>query len=219
MKYSIFALLLVATLALSGCGSGFEWFPGTPQPLTIFTKTLPDAAIGTPYSQILIATGGKTPYAWTLDSGSLPDGLTLNFFGVISGTPTAASKTSTFTVKVTDSASPNVTATQSLTITIPGAGGVLTITTTSPLKSGKVQQQYSTIKFAATGGTSTYNNWSTSKAANCPPTGLNLNKTTGEFGGTPAAGTAGTCTFTVWVFDTTIPTPLSGSAPFTITVQ
>ena len=80
MKLKGYILLgLMMLITLSGCGSGFEWLPGTPQALTVFTKTLPNAAIGAPYSQPVLATGGKSPYAWTLDSGTLPDGLSLNF--------------------------------------------------------------------------------------------------------------------------------------------
>jgi hypothetical protein len=194
--YILLGLMMIGTL--TGCGSGFEWFPGTPQALTIFTTTLPNAAIGTPYSQTLMATGGKTPYVWTLDSGTLPAGLSLNFYGVISGTPTLASTTQQFTVKLTDSANPNVTATKLLTITIPGTTN-LSIITTSPLKNGAVQQQYSTT-FTASGGTGTYTNWSTSKATRCPPANLILNNK-GLLSGTPSFTTISSCTLTVTVTD------------------
>jgi hypothetical protein len=53
-----------------------------------------------------------------VDSGSLPDGLTLSASGVISGTPSAAS-TFTFSVEATDSASPTPqTAAAELTIIV-----------------------------------------------------------------------------------------------------
>src|SRR5205823_7815501 len=62
-------------------------------------------AVGTAYSQTLAATGGTPPYAWSVISGSLPAGLTLNATsGAISGTPTTAG-TSNFTVQVIDSSS------------------------------------------------------------------------------------------------------------------
>ena len=207
MKFKGYILLgLMMLITLSGCGSGFEWFPGTPQALKIYTTTLPNAAIGSPYSQILLATGGKTPYVWTVDSGTLPDGLTLNFYGVISGTPTATSTTQTFTAKVTDSASPNVTATQSLTITI--TGGPLAIATTS-LPSVLMGTAYNQT-LAATGGSGTYT-WALSSGT--LPAGLNLNTSTGVISGT--ASTAQT--FTVKVTDSAA-TPATATQTLTIGV-
>ncbi|RLC74381.1 MAG: hypothetical protein DRI61_16745, partial [Chloroflexi bacterium] len=84
-----------------------------PEPLNINTPGLPSGTVGTSYSYILSASGGTSPYTWSLKSGSLPDGLSLNDNGVISGKPTV-SGTYTFTVKVIDSATPtpNVTTKQ-----------------------------------------------------------------------------------------------------------
>jgi len=56
-----------------------------------------------------------TPFTWTVDSGTLPPGLSLSPGGAITGTPTAAG-TFNFTLKVTDST--GLTATQAQTITI-----------------------------------------------------------------------------------------------------
>jgi formylglycine-generating enzyme required for sulfatase activity len=60
--------------------------------------------VGTAYSQTLTATG-DTPITWTIDSGTLPAGLSLTG-AVISGTLTTAG-TSTFTVKATNAAGNN----------------------------------------------------------------------------------------------------------------
>ena len=98
-------------------------------PLVITTTSLPNGIVGTPYSQPLTATGGVTPRTWSLDSGSLPAGLTLWAGGTISGTPTGPFGTSTFTVKVVDSAdSEGATrsATKELSITIGKTPTVLT---------------------------------------------------------------------------------------------
>ena len=50
---------------------------------------LPDATVGYPYSVLLQATNGSTPYYWQVVSNSLPPGLALNpNNGLLSGTPT-----------------------------------------------------------------------------------------------------------------------------------
>jgi len=89
---------------------------------SITTTTLPGGTQNTAYSTTLAASGGTQPYTWSITTGTLPIGLSLNSgTGVISGTPTA-SGTSNFTVQVTDADSQSTT--QSLSITIaPGGGG------------------------------------------------------------------------------------------------
>jgi len=53
----------------------------------IITDTLPNGIIGVDYEQILAAFG-TPPITWSLESGSLPQGLTLDTSGIISGNPT-----------------------------------------------------------------------------------------------------------------------------------
>ena len=64
------------------------------------TNPLPDGTVGTVYNQQLAAE--NTPSQWSVTSGPLPAGLTLNG-NTISGTPSTAG-TSTFTVTATNSA-------------------------------------------------------------------------------------------------------------------
>ena len=101
----------------------------TSQPLTIVistalaitTTSLPGGSVGTAYSATLEATGGAQPYTWSVSSGTLPSGLSLNSSsGIISGTPTA-SGSSSFTVQVADSESPAVIKQATFSITISSA--------------------------------------------------------------------------------------------------
>ncbi len=181
--------------------------------LAITTTSLPNGAVGTGYSQTLAATGGVTPYTWSV-AGSLPAGLSLNTStGVISGTPTATG-TSNFTVTVTDSTTPTAqTKSQSLSITIDGAsGGALSITTTS-LSSGVEGADYSGT-VGVSGGVPPYT-WSIT-VGSLPP-GLSLNTSTGVISGTPSA--TGTSNFTVTVTDSTTPTPLIATQSLSITIS
>ncbi|MEJ0091441.1 MAG: Calx-beta domain-containing protein [Limisphaerales bacterium] len=67
------------------------------------TSPLPAGTVGLSYSQSLQATGGSTPYTWSIVSGSLPPGLILNSgSGNISGSPTTANSY-TFRIRVTGS--------------------------------------------------------------------------------------------------------------------
>lgn len=88
-------------------------------PLVIVTTQLPTAAIGVPYSETLLATGGNTlTYIWTV-SPPLPAGLTLNSStGHITGTAMApAIANCTFTLN--DGASPAVLRSIPVTVDVP----------------------------------------------------------------------------------------------------
>src|SRR5271166_5598338 len=57
---------------------------------TITTTSLPNATLGVAYSQQLQESGAAATVAWSISSGVLPSGLTLDSStGVISGTPTS----------------------------------------------------------------------------------------------------------------------------------
>lgn len=88
--------------------------------LAVLTASLPNGTVGTAYTTTLQAGGGTPPYTWS-ETGTLPQGLSLDSStGVISGNPSEAG-TSTFTATVTDSASAQATA--SLGITIGASSG------------------------------------------------------------------------------------------------
>jgi len=83
--------------------------------LAVVTTTLSNGTVDSPYSEELTATGGVSPYTWSVSAGSLPNGLSLSAGGTISGTSTTLG-TSTFTVQVEDSLSN--TDTQELVIVV-----------------------------------------------------------------------------------------------------
>jgi hypothetical protein len=91
--------------------------------LVQITTPLPllNGLINTPYSVTLSAAGGLPPYTWQ-PIGSLPQGLSLDSSGVISGTPTMATGLlgSNFAVQVTDSSTAANVATQQMNIQILG---------------------------------------------------------------------------------------------------
>lgn len=71
-------------------------------PLTLTPTTLPQGTVGAVYSQDIDVNSTATPINYTVSSGTLPIGLTLNATtGVISGTPTT-SGTYPFTITATD---------------------------------------------------------------------------------------------------------------------
>jgi large repetitive protein len=153
------------------------------------TFAAPPAAVkGVAYTDTLTATGGTTPYTWSVNAGTLPPGIALSSAGVLSGTPTTTGSYP-FTVNVIDAN--NGIATASITLVV-GAG--LSLTFAAP-PGGQVGVAY-TDTLTATGGTTPYT-WSVS--AGTLPAGITLNASTGVLAGTPTAG--GTSNFTIKVTD------------------
>ena len=88
-------------------------------PPEITTTSLPDALVGQPYSQVLDVTNAASSFSWSLASGALPSGLTINsYLGTISGTPTQTGQSS-FAVELTDGRGSNAVATLSIQVGTP----------------------------------------------------------------------------------------------------
>jgi hypothetical protein len=70
--------------------------------ITVSPATLPDGAVGVPYNETVTASGAAGPFTFTVTSGALPAGLTLNpATGLISGVPTTE-VSSNFTITATN---------------------------------------------------------------------------------------------------------------------
>jgi len=88
--------------------------------VTITTQVLPQGTSGTPYAASLSATGGRTPYTWSLASGSLPSGITIaGNSGMITGS-TTQSGTFALGLRVVDAT--GGAATQQFGLTVSNAG-------------------------------------------------------------------------------------------------
>lgn len=86
-------------------------------PLTILTTSLPDGHLNVTYTATLSASGAVAPYTWSINSGTLPTGLSLaSSTGIISGTPTSTG-TFNFTVRVTAANGASVTKSVNIIVT------------------------------------------------------------------------------------------------------
>jgi uncharacterized protein (TIGR03437 family) len=91
----------------------------------VVTTFLPEAPLGCAYRATVAADGGALPYTWSMASGSLPAGLTLDGeTGIISGTPTVLEGRTNFSVRATDG--DGISHTRGLFITVRSPKPILT---------------------------------------------------------------------------------------------
>jgi hypothetical protein len=104
-----------------GTSNAVSFTISTVTAVKILTTVLPPTGGNKSYYFILSASGGASPYTWSISSGSLPSGLTLDSnTGLISGTvsTSAVGTNSQFTVQIQDSLTSPQTATQALSINV-----------------------------------------------------------------------------------------------------
>jgi hypothetical protein len=183
----------------TGAADQFTYIPT----LTLTATASSTTQVGQSYSQTNVAGGGTTSYTYSLSAGTLPAGTTLNTStGTVSGTPTAAGAFN-YIIEVTDSGSPQQTATQTTSDTITPATLTLTSTASSTTQVGQAYSQTN----ADAGGTSPY---TYSLSAGTLPAGTTLNTSTGTVSGTPT--TAGAFNYTIEVTDSGSPTAQTATA-------
>ncbi len=176
----------------------------SPPPLET-ASPLSDGSIGIPYSHTLVSSNGN--YYWSLASGSLPPGLSLDTsVPAITGTPLATG-TFEFSLNVTGPVSEIVRTTRIvlLSITVNAAP----VITTASLSSGNVGASYFDV-LTASGGSKSYT-WSL--AGGALPPGLSMSEW-GIITGTPA--TAGKFNITAKVTDDT---GASAAIPLSISID
>jgi hypothetical protein len=162
----------------------------SPATLAITTTAVPEGfkstsytATSSIYSNCLAATGGDLPYTWSITSGSLPSGMSLNSStGCITGTPSASQAATNITYKVTDSNSPTSSTTVTLPMTVAATALSLGANTcTGSALNGTQYQSFGGCSLAGSGGTSpyTYLYNSASRSYAFLPEGLSVNSSTG----------------------------------------
>src|SRR5437660_483496 len=92
-------------------------------PLQVTNSQLSGGTVGSAYSATLNASGGTSPYSWSVSSSTLPTGLSLSSAGTLSGTPTIAGAFP-FTVAVKDAASASASASLSINVVTAAAPAV-----------------------------------------------------------------------------------------------
>jgi hypothetical protein len=150
---------------------------------------LASGSVGTPYEQPLMAAGGSPPFRWSVSSGALPPGVTLERSGILRGQPSGAGRFR-FEVMVRDSA--RAAAVQSFQLDVQAA---LKVVTPTALTDANLNRVYSK-PLELEGGNWPYR-WTL--AGGALPPGVQLDESSGTVRGTPSM--AGNYEFDVEVRD------------------
>ena len=189
-------------------GGTYDAFVTKMSTFAITSAMLQNWTVNRPYNQSITASGGPTPYSFSITSGNLPTGLVLNgSTGAITGTPsTTTGSPFNFTITATDSA--GITASQPFTVAINPAPSIAS----TSLPAGDVNHAYSQT-ITTNGGTSPI---SFAVSAGSLPSGLIINSSTGAITGTPTTDVGSPFSFTVAATDAA---GAIASRAFTVTIN
>jgi hypothetical protein len=157
------------------------------------------ATVGTPYSSSITPTGGNGSYYCTLDSGTLPPGLSVAPASssstaascTVSGTPTTAGSYSFILLYQDTSGANGISSSYTVTVAAGSALSIATATLPTPVITKAYSQTVQT-----SGGTAPV---TFAVSAGSLPAGLSLSTSTGVISGTPT--TAGAYSFTIKATD------------------
>ena len=194
------------TEKVTGCGGEVSRvsykvvIQATTSSVAITTTSLPNGTVNTPYSAVVKASGGCTPYKWAIASGALPAGVTAK----VSSTTTSLSLTGSATTAATYSFTEKVTgcgghvSRVSYKVVIQATKSSVAITTTS-LPNGTVDTAYSAV-VKASGGCTPYK-WVIASGALPAGVTAKVSGTTTSLSLTGTPTTAATYSFALKVTD------------------
>jgi hypothetical protein len=188
LRFWAAASLMAGVLAGCGGGSGNKAVAPLSAKADTTAQALTVGSAMTSFSPLAPA-GGTPPYIYTIVTGSLPAGLTLDAgTGTVSGTPTAIYGTSQVTFQVQDAANKVAATNSTVRFTVGQASNYISAiasTTAQSLTVGTAMTSFSPL--TPSGGATPYTYTVRSGSL---PAGLVLDSVTGAITGTPSAAYA-----------------------------
>jgi hypothetical protein len=193
---------VVATHPLTGVTSN--------EKVHVASASLANCVQGEPYRFELFPAFGKAPYVWSVDSGKLPEGLTLAPSGLVTGTATG--NPGDYKVTVAVKASAETVATRELAIKVePDTSPAIKVDATLPTR--RLGENFS-LKLTSEGGNGAMQ-WEPVKREGGLPPGLMLHPDGTLFG---SPGQEGEFTFDLKVTDADTSTPETATQTFNLKV-
>lgn len=192
MRLLLAILLLANSVRAESFWSRIANFFAPNAPLTITTTALPIGQTGTAYSTTLTASGGKTPYRWSIQPLATLQAANLTLSGAtLSGASSVVVNGTALNIYVLDKTGRQAFVSLPLAICAP-----FLVANASPLPQGSLGQPYK-VQFITSGGFKAPGlTWSVSGTL---PTGLTLDSATGILSGVPT--TAGSFSITATASD------------------